>query len=178
MSFIYDINAEERKRRKKGCLLSLLIMLGVIILGVAVFCTVQAHKVAPKTFYDELNDYAFELAENNQGANHYGEIELYKLFSNGRGVYLFESWHDSQNCYEPGCELETRCDTVSFSYMVNDNTIYFDRNFTIGINSGNTPVSIYIDEYTKKITTSKDCFPLYVVEQSTNWNEVKKMLTK
>jgi len=37
MSFIYDINAEERKRRKKGFAYSFAIMIGIIVLAVVMF---------------------------------------------------------------------------------------------------------------------------------------------
>lgn len=133
------------KRRKKGCLISTLIMLGIIITGVVVYNIVQTHKVAKQTYYNELGGYAFELIEPNQGANHYGEVEHYKFFSNGTGFYMFESWHDVQNCYELGCDLEARCDTATFSYEVKGNTIYFNRDFTTGLFSADSPIEIIIN---------------------------------
>lgn len=179
MSFIYDINSEERNRRKKGCLISTLIMLGVIIIGVVVYNIVQTHKVAKQTYFNELDGYAFELIEPNQGANHYGEIEHYKFFSNGKGFYMFESWHDVQNCYELDCDLEARCDTTTFSYEVVDNSIYFNRDFTTGLSSGGTPIEliININDFGKEIYIGEEYYPLQVVEETINWDETEKIVS-
>lgn len=98
MSFIYDINADESKRRKRGLYISAATTLGIIFICVMVYNVSQKHKLAKQTFYSEQKDYAFELYEMNQGANHYGEREYYKFFSDGTGLYLFESWHDPMDC--------------------------------------------------------------------------------
>jgi len=179
MSFIYDINTEERKRRKKGCLISTLIMLGIIITGIVGYNIVQTHKVAKQKYYNELGGYAFELIEPNQGANHYGEVEHYKIFSNGTGFYMFESWHDVQNCYELGCDLEARCDTATFSYEVKGNTIYFNRDFTTGLCSADSPIEIIINinDFVKEIYIGEENYPLQVVEESINWDETEKTIS-
>lgn len=73
MSFIYDINADERKRRKKGCWLSVLIAIIILVVLLIGNITIEKHQTAKQSYYESLDGYAFELTEFVQGANHYGE---------------------------------------------------------------------------------------------------------
>lgn len=84
------------------------------------------HKSAKEDYYNSIDDYAFELVECNQGANHYGEREYYKFFTNGTGLYLFISWHDSFEC-SGDCNLSAQTDTLTFRYHVNGDTIFYPR---------------------------------------------------
>lgn len=181
MSFIYDINTEERKRRKKGFLLSLAIMFCIAIIGAVSFVLVQKHKTAKQTFYNEHKEYAFELVEANQGANHYGEIESYKFFSNGTGIYLFESWHDPMDCDESGCSLEARTDTAYFNYdVVNYDMLVFGRN-PKGESTyldANQKTYVMLLPKEKQIYVHEDNYPLQVRDESINWDEVMKIRDK
>lgn len=181
MEFIYDINAEERKRRKKGCMLSLAIFIGIAILGVSSYYFAQKHKVAKQSAYNEITDFAFELVDPNQGANHYGEIEYYKFFSNGTGLYLFESWHDPMDCDEPGCELEARTDTAYFSYDVMDGFhLLFGRN-PKGLSSfyekGQDTWITLLPEQGEIYIHEKE-YPLQLKEETVKWDEVTKICNK
>jgi len=180
MTFIYDINADERKRRKKGLLLSMSIMLGILIIGWAIFGLIQKHKVSKQTSYNEQKDYAFELYDFNQGANHYGEREYYKFFSDGTGLYLFESWHDPMDCDEPGCDLEARTDTAYFSYDVMDGHLLFGRN-PKGLSSiydqGQDTWVMLLPEQ-KEIYIHEKEYPLQLIEETVKWEEVTKIRNK
>lgn len=181
MDFIYDINAEERKRRKKGCLFSFLIMVGLIIIGSIGFKLYKNHKDGKQTYYKELGGYAFELIDANQGANHYGEIEYYKFFSNGTGVYMFESWHDPMDCHDPECNLESFVDTLSFRYdVVNYDMLVFERNpksySSYYDEKQQTYIMLLPEE--KKIFIHEENYPLQVNEETINWDEAIKIRNK
>lgn len=176
MSFIYDINAEERKRRKKGCLFSFAIMIGIIIIGTISFSLVQKHKAAKQTYYNEKDGYAFELKEFNQGANHYGEREYYKFFSDGTGLYLFESWHDPMDCNDPDCTLEARTDTATFRYnVINHCTVVFKKR-SPSIYDSLSSVTINLNN--QQIYVREEDYPLMLNEKSVNWTEIQKMLKR
>lgn len=180
MEFIYDIDADERKRRKKGFILSFAIFIGITIVGIGSYYLVQKHKVAKQTFYNEITDFAFELVDPNQGANHYGEIEYYKFFSNGTGLYLFESWHDPMDCDEPGCDGEARIDTAYFSYDVMDEHVLFGRN-PKGLSSvydqGQDTWIMLLPEQEEIYIHEKE-YPLHLREESVKWDEVIKIRNK
>lgn len=133
MEFIYDINADERRRRKKGFIWSLVILIGIIVAIWGGLYWKNKHEVAKETYYNELDGYAFELYEFNQGANHYGEREYYKFLPGGKGLYLFVSWHDPMDCKDADCDLESRQDTVWFNYKLSgNNRILFETGFLSG----------------------------------------------
>lgn len=180
MEFIYDINADERKRRKKGLMLSLAIFIGITIVGVGSYYLIQKHNVAKQDFYNEITDFAFELYDFNQGANHYGEREYYKFCNNGTGAYLFESWHDPMDCDEPGCDLEARTDTAYFSYDVMDGHLLFGRN-PKGLSSyydrGQDTWVMLLPEQ-KEIYIHEKEYPLQLSEETVKWEEVTKIRNK
>lgn len=180
MEFIYDINADERKRRKKGLMLSLVIFIGITIVGVGSYYLVQKHNVAKQDSYNEITDFAFELYDFNQGANHYGEREYYKFFCNGTGVYLFESWHDPMDCDEPGCDLEARADTAYFTYEVMDGHVLFGRN-PKGLSSfydqGQDTWIMLLPEQEEIYIHEKE-YPLQLSEETVKWDEVTKICNK
>ena len=170
MSFIYDINADERKRRKKGCLWSVvitIIIMAVLLVGKQI---IHKHQTAKQSYYESLNDYAFELTEFNQGANHYGEREYYKFFCDGTGFYLYESWHDKADCNEQNCDLEARTDTMTFKYNVKDhNKVIFDKGLKSDYKGQTT---IVLDLSNKEIVVDEDDYPLQVNNETINWEEV------
>lgn len=180
MEFIYDLSAEERQRRKKGCMWSFVILVSIIILIWGGINWRDKHKVAKQTSYNEITDFAFELVDPNQGANHYGEVEYYKFFSNGTGLYLFESWHDPMDCDEPGCELEARTDTAYFSYDVMDEHVLFGRN-PKGLSSfydqGQDTWIMLLPEQEEIYIHEKE-YPLHLREESVKWDEVIKIRNK
>ena len=173
MSFIYDINEEERKRRKKGCVVSLAVTLLVIA---AIFLSgkmMQVHSVAKQTYYEGLDGYAFELVEFNQGANHYGEREYYKFFSNGTGFYLFESWHDQLDCDDPQCDLVARTDTMTFKYkVVNHDKVVFEKGLMSDFKG---KANVFLDTYNREIVVDEDYYPLQKGSAPVNWEEVMKI---
>lgn len=180
MEFIYDINADERQRRKKGLMLSLVIFIGIAIVGVGSYYLLQKHKTAKQDSYNEITDFAFELYDFNQGANHYGEREYYKFFSNGTGLYLFESWHDPMDCDEPGCDLEARTDTANFTYIVDGDMLMFGRN-PKGLSSfydkdQNTNVMLLPEQ--EEIYIHEREYPLQLDEETVKWDEVSKIRNK
>ena len=175
MSFIYDINTEERKRRKKGLQLSLLILIGILVIGAITFKTIQNHKEA--NIYQEQKVYAFELRDFRNGANHYGEMEYYKFFSDGTGLYLFESWHDPMDCNDPECDLESRTDTAQFKYDIKNGNMLFFKTSPKGFSSSyDIVVKLLPEERTIYIDENK--YPLQVNTESINWTEVSKILNK
>lgn len=175
MSFIYDINTEERKRRKKGLQLSLLILIGILVIGAITFKTIQNHKEA--NIYKEQKVYAFELRDFRNGANHYGEMEYYKFFSDGTGLYLFESWHDPMDCKDPECDLVSRTDTAQFKYDIKNGNMLFFKTSPKGFSSSyDMVVKLLPEEQTIYIDENK--YPLQVNTESINWTEVSKMLNK
>jgi len=126
-------------------------------------------------FYNNLDGYAFELIEPNQGANHYGEIEHYKFFNNGTGFYLFESWHDPMDCDDPDCNLEAHTDTATFTYkIISHNRIVFKKRKPMY----DKPSIITIDNYNQQVVVNEEDYPLQLQEESVNWNEVEKILEK
>ena len=180
MEFIYDINADERKRRKKGLMLSLGIFIGIAFVGISTYYLLQKHKVAKHEAYNEITNFSFELYDFNQGANHYGEREYYKFFCNGTGLYLFESWHDPMDCDEPGCDFEAHTDTAYFSYDVMDGHLLFGRN-PKGLSSfydqeQNTWVMLLPEQ--KEIYIHENEYPLQLSEETVNWEEVTKIRNK
>lgn len=173
MEFIYDINAEERERRKKGFILSLLIMIGIIVISTITFNLIQEHKVAKQIYYNELEGYAFELINMEHGANHYAETEYYKIFSNGTGFYMIESMHDPMDCDDPECNLDSRVDTVTFKYDVIDhNKIIFRTIYDIYDHE------IYVDLQSKKLIVDGNEDYLGLQIDNINWNEIEKILKR
>lgn len=180
MEFIYDINAEERKRRKKGFLLSLAILIGIVIIGFVIYSLVQKYRTGKQTSYEERTDYAFELIDANQGANHYGEIEHYKFFDDGTGLYLFESWHDPMDCDEPDCDLKAYTDTAHFTYDVDGYNLMFERNpkslSSYYAPKQNTNIMLLPDE--RQIYIHENEYPLQVIDETINWDKVTSIENK
>lgn len=173
MSFIYDINKEERKRRKKGCIVSFaitVIILAAFLLGGKMM---QAHSVAKQRYYEELDGYAFELTRFMQGANHYGEREYYKFFSNGTGFHLFEAWHYESDCHDPDCSLESRTDTLTFTYSVKAHKkIIFDEGV---LSDMKEQATVVLDIDNKEIVVDEQYYPLQLSTSTINWDEVIKI---
>lgn len=134
------------------------------------------HEVAKETYYNELNGYAFELIECNQGANHYGEREYYKIFPNRRGLYLFVAWHDPFDCDDPDCDLESKMDTVWFNYKKTPNHAIM---FETGLLSGDRKwKSVIYDPYNEELDVLMDDTyyePLQIVEKSVNRDLVEQI---
>lgn len=126
------------------------------------------HQNAKQIYYNGIDEYAFELTESNHGANHYGENEYYKFFSNGTGLYLFESWHDPMDCHYSDCTLEAKTDTATFKYSVRNNKIIFSE-----IKYKDT-IAVTIDISNKRIVV--DDYPLRVNDESVNWDEINKII--
>ena len=175
MAFIYDLNADERKRRKRGCLLSVLSVVVIIAITSLVVTIVKWQNNAIQRYYDHLDGYAFEMTDFNQGANHYGEREYYKIFPDGTGFYMFQSWHDATDCNDPGCDLESRTDTMTFRYRVEGNDrIVFEK----GIDSflgGMLSIHIDIPNHQVEIDHQDDNPTLYINPETINWDEVMKI---
>lgn len=112
------------------------------------------------------------MIESNHGANHYGENEYYKFFSNGTGLYLFESWHDPMDCHYSDCTLEAKTDTATFKYSVRNNKIIFRK-----IIYKNT-ISVTIDTSNKRIIINEKDYPLRVNDESVNWDEINKIIER
>lgn len=175
MSFIYDINADERKRRKKGCWLSVLIAIIILVVLQIGNIAIEKHQYAKQSYYESLDGYAFELTEFVQGANHYGEREYYKFFSNRTGFYLFESWHDEADCNELNCNLENRTDTMTFKYIVKDhNKIIFEKGLKADDDKGQS--TIVLDVVNREILVDEDDYLLQVNDETINWDEVMKII--
>lgn len=179
MDFIYDINAEERKRRKKGFILSFVILIGIVVSVWGGLKLKEHHEVSKQIYYDNLDGYAFELVESNQGANHYGEREYYKFFPNGKGLYFFVSWHDPMDCREAGCDLKSRMETIWFDYKINK---YNGLEFEAGLLSDNKrrkciTYNPYLQEL-EVINAHSDYEPLQIQEESINWDLVEEIFDK
>ena len=176
MEFIYDINADERKRRKKGLVLSFVILAVIIGFIWGGISWKNQREVAKETYYNSLDGYAFELIECNQGANHYGEREYYKIFPDGRGLYLFVAWHDPIDCDDPECDLESRMDTVWFDYKKTPNNAIM---FEAGLLSNNKRwKSVIYNPYTEELEVTKEdpyYEPLQIVEESVKQDLVKQI---
>lgn len=173
MAFIYDINAEERQRRKRGCMLSFIITIIIVIVGVLSLYFYQRHQNSKQIYYKGIDEYAFELTESNHGANHYGENEYYKFFSDGTGLYLFESWHDPSDCDDSECTLEARTDTATFKYKASNNRIIFKK-VNPCIYDGD--ISVTVDFPNKRIIVDEKDYPLRVNNESVNWDEINKII--
>lgn len=179
MSMIYDLDAEERKRRNKTLLYSIigiasviLSIWGIIHVNNAKSIELQAQDDRKKQYFEELDHYAFKLQSAMNGANHYGECGYYKFFSNGTGFYLFESWHDISDCDDPSCDLDARVDTLSFKYKVKGNAIIFDCNYTFS-----SPETIYVNIDNRKFDLEQSSVT-YLYEDDINWDEVKRILNR
>lgn len=174
MFFIYDLDSDERKRRNKGYLYSIVGFL-FIVFAITIFAMINRKiKTAKEDYYKSIEDYAFEIVEINQGANHYGEREYYKFFPNGMGLYLFVSWHDQSECVGD-CDLSAHTDTLTFQYHVTGNTIIYPRwiegemsgdpkNDKISIN----PISktFILDEYDNR----------FIDMDKVDWNKINEII--
>ncbi len=170
MSFIYDINAEERQRRKKGCLLTFVTIVGILACLYVGNMWVQKHRVAKQEYYKSLDGYAFQLSELNNG-NHDGQEEYYKFFSNGTGFYMIKSWNEYEILSN---YFKEDADTMTFKYDVVDHSkIVFEKGLKSSWGKGKT--SVFIDLYNKEIVVDENDYPLSV-DGSINWDEIKKML--
>ncbi len=175
MSFIYDINSEERKRRKKGCVVSLAITVIIIAAFLLGGKMIQAHSTAKQRYYEGLDKYAFELTRFMQGANHYGEREYYKFFSDGTGFQLYEAWHDMADCHDPNCSLESRTDTMTFTYRVKDHRELF---FGEGPSGAEEQAAVVLDVNNREIIVDEQYYPLQLSTAPINWAEVKKIIER
>lgn len=174
MSFIYDLDSEERKRRNKGCAFSII---GVLLVMLATYLSVKVYNkqlTAKEDYYNSIDDYAFELVECNQGANHYGEREYYKFFTNGTGLYLFVAWHDPSDC-DGGCDLSSQTDTLTFNYKVYGNTISYPR-WIKGVMGGDpTQDVILIDPISQSFELDEDDIR-FIDPDKVDWNKVNEIL--
>ncbi len=155
--------------------------IGIILAIVLAYKTIQRWGMEEKIKYDSVDDYVFELAKFDQGANHYGEIEHYKFFDNGTGLFLFESWHDDMDCDDPDCELKEEYKTTTFTYEVTDD-------HHIKFKTGDS--CLYFLEYpeTETITIDLDNHRIYQGdseyqpyqlqnEEKTDWQTIKTILS-
>ena len=175
MDFIYELNAEERKRRKKGFLLTVVVMVAMVLTGYVASNLMEKPKDAKTAYYNNIGNYVFELQEANQGANHYGEIEHYKFLSNGTGFYLFESWHDTSECGDPDCSLEARTDTTTFTYkVIAPDKIQFKKGLS-GMCS--SLATITLDQDSRQIIVDDEDFPLQLINpEKIDWEGINKIL--
>ena len=133
----------------------------------------QAHTVAKQRYYEGLDGYAFELVRFMQGANHYGEREYYKFFSNGTGFHLFEAWHDKSDCNDLDCTLESRSDTITFNYSVKGHRIIvFDQGL---LSDMKEQATVVLDVDNREIVVGEQYYPLQLSTAPVNWDEVKKI---
>lgn len=173
MAFIYDLNADERKRQKKGCLLSVVVLVGIIVAFFIGSKIVHLISTGKENAFNNCDDYAFEIVNDSHGANHYGEIEHYKFFSNGTCFYLFESWHDQLDCSDPDCNLTSRTDTMTIRYKVrNHRTVVFEMG---QLSDYQSEAQVYIDLENKKIEIDKERNYDLSVDTVANWDEVRKI---
>lgn len=170
MDFIYDINIKERKQRKKGCLLSFIMLIVVTIIFFISLDIMQDGRLGKIIYYENLNDYAFEMFLYD-GGNNAGQSVSCKIFSNGTGVGLYKSWNDNNG--------KNKTDILKLNYgLENENTIIFNAfgeyNFFVYYN-----VSVILDTINNQIIIKDDYpFPNSINEKSINWNEVKKILER
>ena len=173
MSFIYDLNSEERRKRNKGWLFSFVGLVAVI--AIASFFT--SRKNPKEAYYDDITDYAFEATGNEHGANHYGEEYKYKFFTDGTGFYLFKSWHDSSECHDDElnvCHLKAQTDTMSFKYRVKDNAIIFQSGNLLSDRGEEDTLYVSLPNHT--IGTEKDYGMLSINEENINWESIKTII--
>lgn len=174
MSFIYDLDSDERKRRNKGCLYSIIGVIIVILVTFFSFNLYSKHKTAKEDYYNSVDNYAFELVECNQGANHYGEREYYKFFTNGTGLYFFLAWHDTSEC-DGGCDLTAQTDTLTFKYTVYGNTISYPR-WIRGVMGGDpTQGTISIDPVSQSVEFD-EYDNRFIDPDKVDWNKVQEIL--
>lgn len=174
MSFIYDLDSDERERRNKGCISSIACLLLVLLLTFVFIKIYSNHKTAKEDYYNSVDDYAFELVEYNSGANHYGETEYYKFFTNGTGLYLFIAWHDTSEC-DGECDLSAQTDTLTFKYSVNGNTISYPRWIKSVMNGKPEQELIFINPVCQTIVLGeKD--NRYIDPEKIDWNKVYEIL--
>lgn len=172
MEFVYDLDKDERKRRNKGCLYTII---GVLVVILAIWTWNRIHEkqlraatTDKEDYYHSLDDFVFEMQEFNQGANHYGEQNYYKFFDNGTGFYLFVAWHDKSEC-DGDCDLTAKTDTTSFTYTVSPKGISYP---TMNGWIGNNVIPIDVQSHTISFEQGDT---RYINPEKVNWDKVEQL---
>lgn len=180
LSFIYDLDSDERKRRNKSITYSVVGLVAAVIIILAAIRTMMWISSAPDRYYNSVTDYVFILTETNPG-NKYGSKEDYKFCPDGIGVYKKLSWE--------GDKYST--DTATFIFQVKGNNILFPR--YILSDFGRIEDLLTINVSTHKIILDQQCIFILKedsnrytdedeyypnVEAEVNWDKMKNLLNK
>ena len=177
MSFIYDLDSDERKRRNKSIAYSVVGLVAAIIIILAVIRSIIWINSAPARYYDSVTDYVFILSETDPG-NKYGSIEDYKFCPDGTGVYKKLSWE--------GDKYST--DTATFVFQVKGKDIIFPRYILSDYRiEGSLTINVSIHKIIldqqrvfisneDRYTDEDEYYPNVIVE--VNWDKMKNLLNK
>lgn len=172
---IYALNAKEKKRDRKGVLNS---FVGFICLVLAIFLSVTIFRYLSrmkKESYNSKRPYAFMIKQNNMGANHYGEMNEYKFFSDGTGFHKLDAWHDKMDCVGD-CDLTAHIDTATFKCIIGPDFIVYPSD-----DWGTTVKdTVWFDFYNQRIELDRgrEYDSRFLDEDIINWDDIRKIFNK